>query len=129
MCLYLFRIRVRYGPNVWTPVRGGSGGKLSSVELEPGELIRAVYLSTDQYHPNPFITSHTAPALCKITFLTNGKIFGPYGSCSKDNEKSFLFPHGIFYFSGGSTKYLNELEFNSLCPYSKIIAPTRGIDY
>ena len=114
------RIRVRYGPTEWAPVRGGStrGETFSSFELEPGELIKAVYVSFD-----------TIDMLCKITFLTNGKTFGPYGSCSRDTEQSFIFPHGLFYISGRSAQYLNKLNFHSVCWYAKIIPPTLGINY
>ena len=80
-------------------------------------------------------------ALCKITFLTNGKTFGPYGACSNNGKTfgpygsvtdySFLFPNGLLYFSGISARYLNVLVFNSYCGDSnfKLIIPTRGIDY
>ena len=122
---------MKYGTTEWTPVRGGNGGICQKFELQPGEVIRAVYLSTHiSYVTNARRTiSYTATVICKITFLTNGQTFGPFGSCTEDTEKSFLFPHGIYYFSGGWDMFLNELAFNSLCPNAKIIIPTRGIDY
>ena len=123
------RIRVKYGPNKWTPVRGGGGGTFFSFGLKPGELIRAVYVSTTTYQVTTWSTAYTASVLCKITFLTDGKTFGPYGSCADDTEKCALFPNGIFYFSGSTTSYLNKLTFYSSCSNGDIIIPSRGVDY
>ena len=122
----MLSIRTKYGSTEWTTVRGGDGGlRFNSVELEAGEMIRAVYVSTTTYQT----TTYTATAVCKITFLTKGKTFGPYGTCTDDTEKSFFFPNGLFYFSGRIIKYINQLNFNSLCPNTKLVVPTRGIHY
>ena len=119
-------IRTKYGHSVWTPIRGSNrGDQFDTLLLEPGELIRAVYVSTTTYQTRSYI----ATTLCKINFLTNSKTFGPFGSCTYYTEKSFLFPNGLYYLSGSSATYLNQINFNSLCSNAKLVVPTRGIDY